>query len=381
MKHLELQKFQNSTFDEFTQKKFVEDQKTTMELSGRLQELQNEVKCMNDSRDFRDAESICSGNSHVYQSTRIIPQTSSIWRDVEAFVLFAADKMRSRQTFGIHPVYQETFLHIHKLLRQLRILMELNSSKWNTWKKTTEEPIHLSTAEKSGRPERDSDLRCQSRTVSQKFSHLQWRRLFKELWGRPTTTADFGSSYWQVPYASIFFAGRWGSRLRYVIVHNFLRKQCSGSKKWSWLIQWTIWDFRHLFVVFQCLILRYSMRGLLQPWTRSSIIHISKRKISLEEQNSQKEDRFLRGRQIGYLIYEQFRVTGTDSSVENYTDLFTIFCEMTISGIRFKVGRNFSLWRKSRLMTSWKDCTNEEYESLISSRPYWNCTIWRLIRS
>ena len=36
-----------------------------MELSGRLQELQNEVNCMNDSKDFRDAESICSGNSHV----------------------------------------------------------------------------------------------------------------------------------------------------------------------------------------------------------------------------------------------------------------------------------------------------------------------------
>ena len=49
-----------------------------------------------------------------------------------------------------------------------------------------------------------------------------------------------------------------------------------------------------------------------------------KRKISLEEQKAQKEDRFLRGRQIAYLIYEQFRVTGTDNSVENYTDLFTI---------------------------------------------------------
>ena len=35
---------------------------------------------------------------------------------------------------------------------------ELNS----TWKKTIEEPIHMSIAEKSGRPERDSDLRCQS---------------------------------------------------------------------------------------------------------------------------------------------------------------------------------------------------------------------------
>ena len=65
MKHLELQKFQNSAFDEFTQKKFIEDQKTIMELSGRLQELQNEVHFMNDSKDFMDAESTCSGNPHV----------------------------------------------------------------------------------------------------------------------------------------------------------------------------------------------------------------------------------------------------------------------------------------------------------------------------
>ena len=56
------------------------------------------------------------------------------------------------------------------------------------------------------------------------------------------------------------------------------------------------------------------------------IIHYSqfKRRISLEEQKAQKEDRFLRGRQIAYLIYEQFRVTGANDSVENYSDLFTI---------------------------------------------------------
>ena len=34
--------------------------------------------------------------------------------------------------------------------------------------------------------------------------------------------------------------GRKDSRLRYVLVHNFLRKLCCGSKKWSWLIQWMI---------------------------------------------------------------------------------------------------------------------------------------------
>ena len=64
MKHQELQNFQNSAFDEFTQEKFIEDQKIIMELSGRLQELQNEVNCMNDSKDFQDAESVRSGNSH-----------------------------------------------------------------------------------------------------------------------------------------------------------------------------------------------------------------------------------------------------------------------------------------------------------------------------
>ena len=61
----ELQKFQNSTFEELTRQKFIEDQKTNMELSGRLQELQNEVNCLNGSKDFQDAESVRSGNSHV----------------------------------------------------------------------------------------------------------------------------------------------------------------------------------------------------------------------------------------------------------------------------------------------------------------------------
>ena len=57
---------------------------------------------------------------------------------------------------------------------------------------------------------------------------------------------------------------------------------------------------------------------------KSTIIPISKEESVWRNKKAQKEDRFLRGRQIAYLIYEQFRVTGTDDSVENYTDLFTI---------------------------------------------------------
>ena len=60
----ELRKFQSSTFDTLARRKFIDDQNTNMELSGRLQELQNGVNCMNDSKDFQDAERVRSGNSH-----------------------------------------------------------------------------------------------------------------------------------------------------------------------------------------------------------------------------------------------------------------------------------------------------------------------------
>ena len=61
----ELRKFQSSTFDAIARRRLVEDQNTFLELSGRIQELQNEINCMNDSKDDQDAESIRSGNSHV----------------------------------------------------------------------------------------------------------------------------------------------------------------------------------------------------------------------------------------------------------------------------------------------------------------------------
>ena len=70
----ELQKFQSSTFDTLTRQKFIEDQNTTLELSGRSQELQNEVNCMNDSKDFQDAESVRSGNSHVTSQPGLFPK-------------------------------------------------------------------------------------------------------------------------------------------------------------------------------------------------------------------------------------------------------------------------------------------------------------------
>ena len=61
----ELKRFQGSTFDTIARRRLVEDQDTILELIGKIQELQNENNCINDSRDFQDAESVRSGHSHL----------------------------------------------------------------------------------------------------------------------------------------------------------------------------------------------------------------------------------------------------------------------------------------------------------------------------
>ena len=186
----ELQKFQNSTFDEVTRQKFIEDQIIIMELSGRPQELQNEVNCMNDSKDFQDAESIRSGKSHVTSPPGLFlkhPPFQGLLKPAFISQQQAEEPPNIRDTSGISG---SVFAH-PQTSSSAPYPQELNS----TWKKTIEEPIHMSTAEKSGRPERDQDLRCRSGPSAKDSVIFSGGGLFQELWGRPTTIADFGSSF------------------------------------------------------------------------------------------------------------------------------------------------------------------------------------------
>ena len=61
----ELKRVQELRIDELSRRRLIENQDTINELTARIQELQNEVTCMNDSRDFKDAEAVRSGLSHV----------------------------------------------------------------------------------------------------------------------------------------------------------------------------------------------------------------------------------------------------------------------------------------------------------------------------
>ena len=51
----ELKSVQELRIEEFSRRILIENQDTVNEFTARIQELQNEVFCMNDSRDFKDA--------------------------------------------------------------------------------------------------------------------------------------------------------------------------------------------------------------------------------------------------------------------------------------------------------------------------------------
>ena len=92
-----------------------------MELSGRLQELQNEVNCMNDSKDFQDAESVRSGNSHVTSQPGLFPKHPAFEGMLRpSFV--SPRRKEGPPCIWDTPVFRETFLQIHMLPLQLLIL-------------------------------------------------------------------------------------------------------------------------------------------------------------------------------------------------------------------------------------------------------------------
>ena len=68
-----MKRFRGSTFDTISRRRLIEDRDTILELTGKIQELQNEINCMNDSRDFKDAESVRSGQSHVTSQPVFFP--------------------------------------------------------------------------------------------------------------------------------------------------------------------------------------------------------------------------------------------------------------------------------------------------------------------
>ena len=118
--------------------------------------MKNEVNCMNDSKDFQDAESIRSGNSNVTSRPVSFPPHPIL------------EGMLSR-SFGV-PSRREgppSIWDTHGISGNVFVNPDASSSalypqEVHQWSSSIKEPLHLSTVEKSERQTQDQDLRCHS---------------------------------------------------------------------------------------------------------------------------------------------------------------------------------------------------------------------------
>ena len=152
----ELKKFQSSTFDTVARRRLVEDQDTILELTGKIQELQNEIDCMNDSRDFQDAESVRSGHSHVTSQPVSFPPHPIPGGMLSRSFGMPSPREGPPSTWDTHGISGNVFAS--------PVLSSTAPSpqELNPWSSGISEPIHSSTVEESERQTQDQDQRCQS---------------------------------------------------------------------------------------------------------------------------------------------------------------------------------------------------------------------------
>ena len=231
MRWKKLKRFQGSTFDEFSRRRLIENPDTILELTARIQELQNEVNCMNDSRDFKDAESVRSGLSHVPSQPALLPPFRDPGGMLSRSVGMPSRNDKPPDIWETHGISGNVFVNPPAC----------SSSPYpqgfNPWISNVSEQTspHLTSerqvpgirdASQDRQPEiRSTLVREDSQIIMVQTNNDCGFRIF-------ILTNSLTQQH--------LLVGREGSRLRYVLVHNFLRKLCCGSKKWKWLNQWMI---------------------------------------------------------------------------------------------------------------------------------------------
>ena len=111
---------------------------------------------MNDSKDFKDAESVRSGNSHVTSRPVSFPPLP-----IPEGMLSRSFRVPSRRE-GLPSIWDT-----HGISGNVFVNPDASSSAFypqelNQWNSSNEEPLHSSTVETSERQKQDQDLGCQS---------------------------------------------------------------------------------------------------------------------------------------------------------------------------------------------------------------------------
>ena len=168
----------------------VEDRDTILELTAKTQELQNEVNCMN-SRDVKDAESVRSGQSHVTSEPAFFPPFQN-----PGGMLSRSLGMPSRND-GPPSIWDTHGISGNVFVNPTASSSAPYPQESNPWSSNVSEHTSPHVMSESQTPTQDQ--RCQSGPSARNSVITSEGGFFKELWSRPTTTADFGSSFRQFP--------------------------------------------------------------------------------------------------------------------------------------------------------------------------------------
>ena len=180
----DLKKFRSSTFDTIARRRQVEDQDTILELTGKIPELQIEINCMNDSRDFQDAESVRSGHSHVASQLVSFPPYP-----ISEGLLRPSFVSPSRND-GPPSIWDTHGTSGNVFADPVASSTAPCPQELNPCRSGISEPIHSSTAEKNENqtPVQASEMPVW--TISQKFSHLV-RETFQRIMGQTNNDCRF----------------------------------------------------------------------------------------------------------------------------------------------------------------------------------------------
>ena len=249
----ELKRFRGSTSDGFSRRKLIEDRDIILEFTAKIQELQNEFNCMNDSRDFKEAESVRSGLSHVPSQAALLPFFRDLGGMLSRSLGMPSRNDRPPSIWDTHGISGNVFANP---TASSSALYPQESSPW-----ISHVSEHTSPHVMGERQTPVLDSRCQSGPsarnsfnfiegrVSKNYVADQQRLLISDLhFDKFLNPATFAC--WKIRFQIEVFA------------HNFIRNLCCGSRKWRWSNKWMISKFRVLLKDLEHQILKYSTRKL-----------------------------------------------------------------------------------------------------------------------
>ena len=286
-----------------------------------------------------------------YQLTSVIPTSSSTWRNVETFFSIAEPQRRAAKHLG------HTWYTGKRFCRSTCIFIGSLSSRIGSMEFANRWAAPFVYSGEKWKARTNWDLRCQS-GPSAKDSVIFSGGDSSKNYGADQRLQISDLHFDKFPTPATFVC--WKIR--------FKTEACSCSQFPTEAMQWikevelvnSVDDLRSSSSIRGIPMLDFEVLDARIASALNKIIHHShfKRKISLEEQKAQKQDRFFRDRLLTWSTITSGSLGAMILSKTTPT-CSLLFLEMTIFRNSIQSGTEFHCpWRRSRMMTSRKDCTN-----------------------